>query len=90
MSMAARSETILRLEVPIIVQLGERELSVREVLALVPGSIIDLNKPADEELDLIVKNRSIASGTAVKIGENFGIRLSRVGTAGDRLDAARG
>ncbi|MDL1903561.1 FliM/FliN family flagellar motor switch protein [Synechococcales cyanobacterium CNB] len=80
--------TILTLEVPVIVRLGERQLPMRDVLALVPGAIIELDKRADHELELLVNNRVIGSGTAVKVGENFGLRVSRVGLALDRLDAA--
>jgi len=80
--------TILTLEVPVIVRLGERQSSMREVLALVPGAIIELDKRADHELELLVNNRVIGSGTAVKVGENFGLRVSRVGLAVERLDAA--
>lgn len=87
--MAAQSKTILKLQVPIIVRLGERMMSVAEVIALVPGSIIDLNKPAEQELELLVNNHLIATGTAVKVGVNFGIRLTTVGDASVRLDAVR-
>ena len=82
-------ESFSSLEVPIIVRLGEREMPVREVLALVPGSIIELPKNADEELDLLVNNRAIGSGTAVKIGENFGIRLTYVGSDIEKARAAK-
>ncbi len=86
--MASQIESFSSLEVPIIVRLGEREMHVREVLKLVPGSIIELPKNADEELDLMVNNRQIGSGTAVKIGENFGIRISYVGPDIERARAA--
>ncbi len=88
--MASPIESFASLEVPIIVRLGEREMPVREVLKLVPGSIIELPKSADEELDLMVNNRRIGSGTAVKIGENFGIRISYVGPEIERARAAKG
>lgn len=78
--MASDLESILNLEVPLIVQLGERAMSLREVLALVPGAIIEIPKPADDELDLLINNRRIGVGTAVKVGENFGIRLTAVGS----------
>ena len=81
-------DSYAKLEVPIIVRLGAREMPVREVLALVPGSIIELPKQADEELDLLVNNRRIGAGTAVKIGENFGIRISYVGADPDKARAA--
>jgi len=78
---------ILRLEVPVIVRLGERTLRTDEVLALVPGSIIELPKNAEEPLDLMVNNKQIGLGVAVKIGENFGIRIMFVGDVRSRIEA---
>lgn len=78
---------LLRLEAPIVVRLGERKMPLREVLSLVPGSIIELNKNADDEIDLLVNNVCIGSGSAVKVGENFGIRVSYVGNPADRVQA---
>ncbi len=80
-------DCILKLEVPVIVRLGERRLKLREVLQLAPGAIIELPKSADEMLDLMVNNRPIGGGAAVKIGENFGIRIDWVGNAEDRISA---
>lgn len=80
-------ERILALEVPIVVRLGSRVLRVSEVTALVPGSIIELPKNADSELDLMVNNRVVGTGLAVKVGENFGIRISTVGDVADRVAA---
>ncbi len=77
--MSSDIQAILNLEVPVIVRLGERPMSLREVLTLVPGSIIEIPKPADDELDLMINNRRIGVGTAVKVGENFGIRITAIG-----------
>jgi len=88
--MSADLSTILRLEVPIIVQLAERKMTLGEALALVPGSIIELPKTADEELDLLVNNRKIGTGLAVKIGENFGIEITHIGTAEEKIQAMGG
>lgn len=79
--MASDMRSILNLEVPVIVQLGERRMSLREVLALVPGAIIEIPKPADDELDLLINNCRVGVGTAVKVGENFGIRITAIGSA---------
>lgn len=76
------------LEVPVIVELGHRAMTVREVMLLLPGAIVELPKSADEHLELLVNNRPVATGTAVKVGENFGIRISAVGSVGDRAAAA--
>lgn len=88
--MAADARTILKLEVPVVVRLGERAMTVREVLDLFPGSIIELPKTSEDELDLLVNDKQIGRGSAVKIGENFGIRLSAVGDLAARVEAAVG
>jgi flagellar motor switch protein FliN/FliY len=77
----------LSLEVPIIVLLGERSMPLGDVVTLIPGAIIELPKAASEELDLLVNNKRIGTGTAVKVGENFGIRISRIGDARTRVRA---
>lgn len=82
---AQNTEQILRLEVPVVVLLGERRMSLTEILSLLPGSIIELPKNAEAELDLIVANKPVGCGHAVKVGENFGIKLSYVGDPAMRL-----
>jgi len=83
--MASTLATILKLEVPIIVRLGERTMNMSEVMALLPGSIIELRKSSDSELDLMVNNKVIGCGGAMKVGENFGIRISYIGNVTDRI-----
>ncbi|MBL9001092.1 MAG: FliM/FliN family flagellar motor switch protein [Phycisphaerae bacterium] len=78
---------ILALELPIVVQLGTRAMSLAEVTGLAPGSIIELPKRADAELDLLVNNKAIGCGIAVKVGENFGIRITFVGDLRERIGA---
>jgi flagellar motor switch protein FliN/FliY len=70
---------ILRLEVPIIVKLAERKLSVNEVMRLGAGAIIEFLKSSEEPLQLLVNNKAIGLGEAVKVGENFGLRITQIG-----------
>lgn len=79
--------TILKLEVPVVVRLGERNMCVNDVLALGPGAIIELPKTSEEELDLLVNNKQIGTGSAVKVGENFGLRISYIGDIRERIEA---
>ncbi len=80
-------DLILKLEVPIIVQLGRKAMPLGEVLAMMPGTIIELPKKADEELELLVNNRAIGTGIAVKVGENFGLQLQYIGDVRSRIQA---
>lgn len=85
--MATELQTIMRLKVPVIVQIGRRRIQVDAVMALGPGSILELSKNADEELDLLVNNKRIGTGAAVKVGENFGLKLSQIGSTAERVQA---
>jgi len=78
---------IMGLEVPLIVLVGDRQMRLSEVLGLAPGAIIELAKNADDELALLVNNKPIGAGHAVKVGENFGLRVSYVGDLRTRIAA---
>lgn len=80
-------QRILPLEVPVIVTLAERTMPLSKILALTPGSIIEFDKPSDELLDLMINNRRIGRGQAVKVGENFGLRVTMIGSIGNRVEA---
>ncbi len=77
---------ILGLQVPVIVRMGERKMSVRDVVSLMPGAIIELPKNAEADLDIFVGNKHVGCGQAVKVGENFGIRLTFVGDMAKRSE----
>lgn len=85
--MSSNLDQILKIDVPIVVRVGERKMPLSEVLRLVPGSMIELPKHAEDELDLLVNNREIGVGTAVKVGENFGLRISYIGDVKLRIAA---
>jgi flagellar motor switch protein FliN len=86
-SKPADLQRLLQIRVPVIVKLAERRISVRDVLQLSTGSIIEFYKSSDEELELLINNRTIGVGVAVKVGENFGLKLTRVGTPRQLIEA---
>ncbi|MEX2673497.1 MAG: FliM/FliN family flagellar motor switch protein [Phycisphaeraceae bacterium] len=88
--MARDIKSILKLRVPVIVRIGAKRMPLEDVLALSPGAIIELPKPAERPLDLMVNNKVIGLGDAVKIGENFGLRVLKIGDASARVQALVG
>ena len=82
-------QRMLQIRVPVIVKLAERRISLQDVLQLSTGSIIEFYKSSDEELELLINNRAIGLGVAIKIGENFGLKLTTVGTPRQLVDALR-
>ena len=85
--MPANLDAILKLEVPVIVQIADRTMPAEEVLALSLGAIIELPKQVDEDLEILVNNKTIGIGRAVKVGENFGVRVVYVGDLRQRVAA---
>ena len=82
--------SILKLEVPIVVEIGRRRIALGDVKSMVPGSIIELPKGAEEELELLVNNKPIGTGIAVKVVENFGLQISYIGNLKSRIEALGG
>lgn len=78
-------DLILDISMPVTVELGRTKMLIRDILALGPGSIIELEKLAGEPVDLLVNDRPIAKGEVVVIDENFGVRLTQISQAADRL-----
>ena len=88
--MASDLRKILDLSVPVIVTIGQRRMSVDDVLALGPGAILELEKSNEEPLELRINNKIMGHGSAVKLGENFGIGSGQIDSKADRVGALGG
>jgi len=77
----------LILDVPLefSVVLGKSKKTIREVLSFGNGSVIELDKQADEPLEIYVNGKLIAQGEVVVINENFGIRITNIMSKEQRL-----
>ncbi|HEV3025934.1 MAG TPA: FliM/FliN family flagellar motor switch protein [Planctomycetota bacterium] len=72
-------EALLKLPVTATVVLAEKSVKLQDVLALKAGDVMEFGRSADDPLELRVSGRSIAKGTAVRIGDQFGLKLLSVG-----------
>ncbi len=84
---AAGLERILRVPVPVIVTLAERDMAVEAIVKIRVGTIIEFEVAFDSDLTLHVANQSIGCGQGVKVGENFGLRIVHIGTVEERIKA---
>ncbi|MEN3202603.1 MAG: flagellar motor switch phosphatase FliY [Atribacterota bacterium] len=82
-------ELLFDVTLPLVVELGRTRLSVREILDLGPGSIIELDKLAGEPVDLYVNDVLFARGEVVIIEENFGIRITEIVSPEERMRSVR-
>ncbi|QDU71728.1 FliM/FliN family flagellar motor switch protein [Mucisphaera calidilacus] len=88
--MATDVTTLLKLRVPFIVRIGKRKFPLDDILSLGPGAILELEKSADDPLNLLINNKDVGAGVAVKVGENFGVRIKELATAEERVEALAG
>ena len=69
-------DLVFDIKVNVAVQLGSCELPMREVLALAPGTILQLAQKANEPVSLHVNQKLVARGEVVLVGDNFVIRIT--------------
>jgi flagellar motor switch protein FliN len=78
-------EMLHDVEMEVTAELGRTRMSVRDLLGLIPGTVIELDRVAGGPADLLVNGRLIARGEVVVIDENFGIRITEIlSRSGDR------
>ena len=78
-------DLLLGVTLQVAVEIGRTTLPIRDVLALTPGSIIELDKLAGEKVDILINGRPIAQGEVVVVDENFGVRITDVVARQQRL-----
>ncbi len=71
-------DLVLDVPVEVSVEVGRTTMTIRETLAIAPGSIISLDRMAGEPVDLLVNGRRIARGEVVAVDEEFGLRVTEV------------
>ncbi|XXM73530.1 flagellar motor switch phosphatase FliY [Lysinibacillus sphaericus] len=82
-------DMLLDIPLQVTVELGRTNRSVKDILELSKGSIIELDKLAGEPVDILVNSRLIAKGEVVVIDENFGVRITDIVSPSDRLNKLR-
>jgi flagellar motor switch protein FliN/FliY len=80
-------DLLMDVDLPVAIELGRTKMAIQEILALGPGSVVELNKLAGEPVDLLVNNKVVAKGEVVVIDENFGLRITQLVTPEERLKA---
>jgi flagellar motor switch protein FliN/FliY len=69
---------LLDLTLPVAIELGRTNMTVQEILRLGRGSVIQLERLAGEPIDVYVGDRRFAEGEVVVLGEQFGVRITRI------------
>ena len=78
-------DVILEIPVNISMEIGRTNISIRNLLQLNQGSVVELDRLAGEPLDVLVNGTLIAHGEVVVVNEKFGVRLTDVISASERI-----
>jgi flagellar motor switch protein FliN len=70
------SDVVLDIGVQLSLEVGRARMKIRDLLALGPGSVIELERPAGDPLDVYVNNRLVARGEVVMVNERYGVRFT--------------
>lgn len=82
-------DTILDIPVTISMEVGRSKISIRNLLQLNQGSVVELDRVAGEPLDVLVNGTLIAHGEVVVVNDKFGIRLTDVISQIERIKKLR-
>jgi len=80
-------DLLMDVHIPVLVELGKTEMLMRDVLALTPGAIIELDSLAGEPVKITVRGKIIAYGEVVVVDENFGVKITRIASTQNRIQS---
>jgi flagellar motor switch protein FliN/FliY len=84
-SMLGELDMILDIPVQISVELGRTKITIKNLLQLAHGSVVELDAMAGEPMDVLVNGTLIAQGEVVVVNDKFGIRLTDIITPSERM-----
>ncbi|MBM3973630.1 MAG: flagellar motor switch protein FliN [Planctomycetes bacterium] len=82
-------DLLLDVDIPIAVEVGCAKMPLEDVLKLVPGSVIALDKKAEEPVDLRVNGKLVARGEVVLVDDCYGLRITQIVDAQGRIESLR-
>ena len=79
------SDVLQNISVTISLEVGRTSLKIRDIMSLSQGSVVELDKLAGEPLDLLINNTKVAQGEVVLVGDKYGVKLTNVVPASERV-----
>lgn len=79
-------DLVLDIPVDVSLRVGSTDISIRDLVSLVEGSVIALDRDAGEPMDVLVNGTLIAHGEIVVVDEQYGVRLTDVVTPVERIE----
>lgn len=84
-----RLELLMDVELEVVLRFGQREMLLRDVLNLTPGTVLELDQEVHDPVELLVGNKVVAWGEVVTIDGNYGLRITSLASRKERLESLR-
>ena len=78
-------EVMEKIPVTLAIEVGRASLKIRDLMRLTQGSVVELDRLAGEPLDIVVNDTVVAQGEVVLVNDRYGVRLTQVISAADRI-----
>jgi len=78
-------DLLMDVDLPVSIELGRTRMNISDILSLSPGSVVELDKLVGEPVDLLVNQKTVARGEVVVVEENFGLRITELLSAEERI-----
>ena len=78
-------EVLQNISVTMSIEVDRAQIKIRDLMSLTQGSVVELDRIAGEPLDLLVNNTVVAQGEIVLVNDRYGVRLTRVAPAAERM-----
>lgn len=82
-------DLLLDINIPVSVEVGRTQMSLDDILDLVPGSVVTLDKKAEEPVDLRVNGKLVARGEVVLVDDVYGIRITQIHDTSSRIESLK-
>jgi len=82
-------DLLMDIELPIVIELGRTQMSLKRILELGPGAIVEMDRLAGEPVDILINGKVVARGEVVVVDENFGVRIISLVTPEERIKLLR-
>ena len=79
-------DVLQNIPVTLSIEVGRATIKIRDLMRLTQGSVVELDRIAGEPLDVLINNTVVAQGEVVLVNDRYGIRLTRVVPASERLE----
>ncbi len=82
-------EMLLDIGLQVTIELGRARMTIKDILSLGPGTVVELNRVAGEPVDILINGKAIAKGEVVVLGDMFGVRVTDIIPPAQRVESMR-